>query len=261
MPPGPRLPLAAALISAAAPAGAQRLPYADLDEPPPAAAADAEAEAEAEDSSNPPWLQYALLDRFEWGFAEGGDGYSWDFSALLGGDTNRVYLASTGEGASSGRLDYLELNALYSRAVGGDWDLNLGIRYDAIPRPDRVYATFGAQYDDDRLWLGVWSYLSHKGELSARLAAYYNLVLTGPLVLQPSFELDASASDVEALGLGRGLTYGELGLRLRYEIRPQFAPYVGLAWSRDLGRTARLTRAEGEDPEAKNLVLGLRSQF
>jgi copper resistance protein B len=254
MPPGRRLPFAAALVCAAAPAGAQRLPYADLIEPAPAA-------AHAEDSSNPPWLQYALLDRFEWGFAEGGDGYSWDFSALLGGDTNRLYLASTGEGASSGRLDYLELNALYSRAVGGDWDLNFGLRYDAIPQPDRVYATFGTQYDDDRLWLGIWGYLSHRGELSARLAAYYNLVLAGPLVLQPSFELDASASDVEALGLGRGLTYGELGLRLRYEIRPQFAPYVGLAWSRDLGRTARLTRAEGEDPEAKNLVLGLRSQF
>ena len=257
MPPGRRLPILVAL-TAAAPAGAQRLPYANVEDAVSAPAAAKEAETE---SSNPPWLHYALLDRFEWGFAEGGDGYAWDFSALLGGDANRLYLASSGEGAASGRLEYLELNALYSRAVGGDWDLNFGLRYDAIPRPDRVYATFGAQYDDDRLWLGIWSYLSHKGELSARLAAYYNLVLAGPLILQPSFELDASASDVEALGLGRGLTYGELGLRLRYEIRPQFAPYVGLSWSRDLGRTARLTRAEGEDPETKSLVMGLRSAF
>ena len=51
------------------------------------------------------------------------------------------------------------------------------------------------------------------------------------------------------------------GLRLRYEIKEAFAPYVGLSWSRDLGRTARLTREEGEDPETKSLVMGVRSAF
>jgi copper resistance protein B len=259
-----RFPIAAGLIAAAAPAGAQQLPYADVDGPPPAAAEPErkpESPADEEPSSNPPWLQYALLDRLEWGVARGEDGYAWDFSALVGGEKNRLYLASTGEGGSSLRLDYAEFNALYSRAVGSDWDLNLGVRYDLLPKPNRAYGALGAQFDGDSLWLGAWSYLSHKGEFSARIAAFYNLKLIGPLVLQPSFELDASASDVPALGLGRGFTYGELGLRLRYEIRPQFAPYVGLSWSRDLGRTARYTRAAGDDPEAKNVVVGVRSEF
>jgi copper resistance protein B len=247
-----RLTLAAAFLAAAGPSQAQRLDY-DLNEPALAAA--------EEKAGKTPWLQYALLDRLEWNFARGQDGYAWDFSALLGGERNRVYLASTGEGAASGRLDYLEFDALYSRYVGSDLDLNLGIRYDLRPRPNRAYAALGAQYDDDKLWLGAWSYVSNKGEISARLAGYYNLKLVGPLFLQPSWELDASASDVPALGLGRGFTYAELGLRLRYEIREAFAPYVGVSWSRDLGRTARLDRAAGEDPETKSLVAGVRSSF
>jgi copper resistance protein B len=250
-----RLAVPAGLVVLGTPAAAQTLPY-DLPEEPAAAAA-----AEAPPSGKAPWLQYALLDRFEWGLARGEDGYAWDFSALVGGDRNRVYLATSGEGGASGRLDYAELEALYSRALGGDWDVNFGLRYDLRPRPNRFYAALGAQYDGDSLWLGGWTYLSNKSELSARLAGYYNLNPKGPLVLQPSFELDASASDVPALGLGRGFTYAELGLRLRYEIRPWLAPYVGAGWSRDLGRTARLTRAAGDDPEAKSLVAGLRSEF
>ena len=63
------------------------------------------------------------------------------------------------------------------------------------------------------------------------------------------------------LGLGRGFGFAEAGLRLRYQAHDRFAPYVGLAWSRDLGRTARLTREEGEDPETKSLVMGVRSEF
>lgn len=252
-----RLAVPAGLLVLGPPAAAQTLPY-DLSGE---TAASAGAEAEAEPSGKPPWLQYALLDRFEWGLARGEDGYAWDFSALVGGEKNRIYLATSGEGGASGRLDYAELDALYSRALGGDWDFNFGLRYDLRPHPNRFYAALGAQYDGDSLWLGGWTYWSDKGELSARLAGYYNLTLTGPLVLQPSFELDAAASDVPALGLGRGFTYAELGLRLRYEIRPWLAPYVGASWSRDLGRTARLTRAAGDDPEAKSLVAGLRSEF
>jgi copper resistance protein B len=252
-----RLALAAALT--AAPAGAPQLPYAppDPDETVTASAAPA---AEAE-THNPPWLQYVLLDRMEWAFARGEDGYAWDFSSMVGGKRNRVYLASTGEGAASGRLDYLELEALYSRWVGSDIDLNLGLRWDARPRPNRLYLAAGGQLDTGKLWLGAFGYLSKQGELSARLSAYYNWELARRLTLQPSFELDAYAQDVPALGLGRGLSNAELGLRLRYEVIDHLAPYVGLSWSRDLGRTARLTRAAGDDPEATSVVAGLHSEF
>src|SRR3954453_5548859 len=248
---------------AAAPAEAQQLAYASLepDEAVTAPATEASPPADADESHNPPWLQYVLLDRMEWAFARGEDGYAWDFSSMVGGKRNRVYLASTGEGAASGRLDYLELEALYSRWVGSDIDLNLGLRWDARPRPNRLYLAAGGQLDTGKLWLGAFGDLSKQGGGSARLSGYYNWELAKPLTLQPSFELDAYAQDVPALGLGRGLSYAELGLRLRYEVIDHLAPYVGLSWSRDLGRTARLTRAAGDDPETKSVVAGVHSEF
>jgi copper resistance protein B len=259
------------LFAAAQPAAAQRLDYRPvLDE---ALAAPAQLAYQAVDvpeaaapSAAPraarKWLQWGLLDRFEYAAQSGRDGYAWDFSALLGGDRDRLWLGSSGEGAAWAVPDYHELNILYSRNLGGPWDLNAGLRYDAQSGPDRVYAALGGQYDDgEALWFGAWAYLSTKGEASARLAGYYNQPLAGALILQPSAELDYYGEDMPELGLGRGFGYVEAGLRLRYEIKEAFAPYVGLSWSRDLGRTADLTRAEGEDPETKSLVMGGRSSF
>ena len=245
-----RLALLAA-AAAASPAAAQTLAYA--------------VDAAAEEESGPR-LDYALLDRFEWAAQPGEDGYAWDFSLLYGGDTNRIWLSSVGEGSASGSLDYLELQALYSRTVGAGWDANAGLRWDAV-RPRRAYLAVGGQLNREwekegrDLWVGTFAYLSHKGELSGRVGAVYNHSLAGDLVLQPSFELNASADDVPELLIGRGLTYAEAGLRLRYERSEKFAPYVGLSWERSLGRTARMERDAGEDPDTKSVVVGIRSGF
>jgi copper resistance protein B len=223
-------------------------------------------DAPADPTAPPPrrrkWLQWGLLDRFEYAAQRGQDGYAWDFSALLGGDRHRLWLGTSGDGPAWGGPGYAELNALYSYHVGGPWDVNAGLRYDVQPRPRRGHAVLGAQYDDgEALWIGAFGYLSNKGEPSARLAGYYNQPLAGALILQPSAELDYYGEDVPELGLGRGL--GLCRGRASAQVRDQgaFAPYVGLSWSRDLGRTSRLTREEGEDPETKSVVMGVRSSF
>jgi copper resistance protein B len=267
-----RSPAFLLLLAAAAPAGAQRLDYRPVSDDDLAAPAqldyqavdvpEASAQAGVPRAKRGTWLQWGLLDRFEYAAQGGQDGYAWDFSALIGGDRHRLWLGTSGDGPAVGRPEYVEFNALYSRNLGGGpVDLNAGARFDARPRPTRAYGVLGAQYDDETLWLGAWGYASTKGELSARIAGYYNQTISGPLVLQPSVELDYYGEDVPELGLGRGLGYAEAGLRLRFEIEEAFAPYVGLSWSRDLGRTGRLTRDEGEDPESKGLVMGVRSSF
>ncbi len=265
-----RSPLFLLLLAAAAPAAGQRLDYEPVSDD--SLAAPARLGYQAVDVPDPAaepatpraarkWLQWGLLDRFEYAAQSGRDGYAWDFSALIGGERHRLWLGTSGEGPASGRPDYVELNALYSYHLGGAWDVNAGLRYDVQPRPARGYAVLGAQYDDGDAWIGAFGYYSHQGETSVRLAGYYNQPLAGALILQPSAELDYYGEDVPELGLGRGLGYAEAGLRLRYEIKEAFAPYVGLSWSRDLGRTARLTREEGEEPETKSLVMGVRSAF
>lgn len=258
--------LSAGLIALAAPlpAAAGELAYDLTDLAPAPAEAPDRADAAAREAVEPetdrgPKLHYALLDRLEW--APEGDSYSWDGSALFGGETDRVYFGTSGDGAFAGKLEYLELDLFYSRHVGGGWDLNAGFRTDILPDPSRFHAALGAQYDDGKLWLGGWAYASHRGELSARLAAYYNLKVAGRLVVQPSFELNAYGRDIEALGVGRGLAYAEAGVRIRYELVDHFAPYVGLSWERSLGRTADIARAAGDAVETANLVVGVRSEF
>ncbi len=266
-----RRPLFLLLLAAAAPAAAQRLDYEPvfddrLAEPERLTYLAVDAPDVPADPTAPPprhgkWLQWGLLDRFEYAAQRGQDGHALDFSALIGGERHRLWLGVSGDGPAWNGPDYVEMSALYSRNVGGPWDLNAGLRYDAQSGPDRFYGVLGAQYDDETLWLGAWSYVSTRGEASARLAGYYNEPLAGSFILQPSAELDYYGEDVPELGLGRGFGYAEAGLRLRYEIKEAFAPYVGLSWSRDLGRTARLTREEGEDPETRSLVMGVRSAF
>jgi copper resistance protein B len=244
--------LALVSLAAASPAAAQRLPYAPLDETEPELASGVR-------------LEYALLDRLEWAPQRGRDGYAWDFSMLYSGETHGLWLASAGDGGLWGSPDYVELQALYARKLPHDLSLNGGLRWDVRPAPQRFYAVAGGQWEpvfgDNDLWIGAFGYFSHEGEFSARLGGIYNHKLLENLYVQPSFELNASAEDVPELGLGRGLSYAEASLRLRYDLSARFAPYLGLSWERSLGRTARFARAAGEDVVAKSVVVGVRSYW
>ncbi|HYG29568.1 MAG TPA: copper resistance protein B [Allosphingosinicella sp.] len=279
---------AALLLALAVPAGAQRLGYEqvwpvpaaaaaaaprlgyesvgeDETEPlvvaapaPSAAAAPAGADAEAGTGA----VREYYFDRMEIGLQRGADGYAWDIAARIGGARNRIWLEAIGEGTLGGSLDYLELQALYSRPLSESWDVQAGLRYDVRPQPNRAWLMAGAQGNaGEPLYLGAFAFLSHRGELGARLYGLYDIGLPGDLVLQPSAEVNLFAQDIPELGLGRGLSYGEAGMRLRYEVREWFAPYVGVGWSRDFGRTARFTRAAGEDVSGRAFLIGLRSWF
>ncbi len=94
-----------------------------------------------------------------------------------------------------------------------------------------------------------------------RLEAEYDILLTQRWVLQPTAELNLHGRNDEARGVGAGFSDASLGLRLRYEISRQFAPYIGVTWNRAYGNTADLLRAEGEDVSDTRLVAGIRFWF
>jgi copper resistance protein B len=50
----------------------------------------------------------------------------------------------------------------------------------------------------------------------------------------------------------------ETGLRLRYEIVREFAPYIGVNYENRYGETARFLLDEGGTPEQWLFVTGLR---
>jgi len=198
----------------------------------------------------------------EWAPRSGKDSYRWEGEAWFGGDIHRLVLKTEGEGVVGDGVDQAELQALYSRAVGPYFNLQAGVRHDFEPRPTRTYATVGfeglAPY-----WFEVSgaAFLSDKGDLSGRLEGSYDQRITQRLILQPRAEFNLGASNDTATGMGSGLSNAELGLRLRYEIRREFAPYIGVTYDRKFGKTADYSRAAGEDVEDARLVFGLRAWF
>lgn len=203
-----------------------------------------------------------MLDRLEWRPHSGTDGYAWELEGWTGGDIDRIAIKSKGEGAFGGPLEKAEVQIGWNRALDPWFNMRAGIRQDFQPRPRRTQAVLAieglAPY-----WFEVEGelFVSHKGEVSARAEANYDQRITQSLILQPAAELNFSAQNITELEQGAGLTSVELGLRLRYEIRREFAPYVGVHWERKLGRTADYARTDGEKPGQFNVVAGIRFWF
>ena len=200
-------------------------------------------------------------ERLEYQSNEGDPNVVWDGQGRIGGDVNKFWVKAEGEYSSDNdNFGEVELQALYSRAVHPFWDLQAGLRQGFKPDPSRTYGAIGlhglAPY-----WFKLDGalFVSHKGDLSARVEATYDFRLTQRLLLQPRLELNAAFSDDSAIGVGSGLSTAEGGLRLRYEIAREFAPYIGLSWSRAYGDTADFRDAS--DIETISFVAGIRFWF
>jgi copper resistance protein B len=204
-----------------------------------------------------------LLNVAEYQVCSHRDGYRWaDVEGRFGSDINRVVVKSEGEGTVDGGVEDAELRLIYSRAISPYFDLQGGVRYDFEPNPSRTYGTIGfeglAPY-----WFEVEGalFLSERADLLARLEGYYDQPITQRLIVQPRAEFNFAAQDVRENGIGSGLSDVELGLRLRYEIRREFAPYLGVSWQRKIGDTATFARREGERVSSTSLVFGIRTWF
>lgn len=198
-------------------------------------------------------------DLLEW--APDGDGYSWEVEGWYGGDINRFAFKTEGEGQSGDGVEAAEVQLLYSRAVARYTDVQVGLRYDREPR-SRAYAVVAVDAMFPYWFEAEGSlFVSEKGDLLARVEGSYDWRLTQKLILQPRAELEFAAQDIPKSEIGSGLSKGELGLRLRYEIRREFAPYIGVSYERAFGDTADFVRAHGEDVKSTRFIVGLRAWF
>ncbi|HWQ85730.1 copper resistance protein B [Brevundimonas sp.] len=204
-----------------------------------------------------------IIDRLEAGFGDGEETWLWDARGWRGGDINRFWWKTEGEGDFGGDLEEAELQALYSRAITPFWDVQAGVRQDFRPDgEDTTHLVLGVQGLAPHWWeIDAAAFLSTEGDLTARVEAEYDQRITQRLILQPRLEVSASASDIPELEVGPGLSSVEAGLRLRYEFHREFAPYVGVEWSRSFGDTADYIEARGGEAEDTRFVVGLKAWF
>jgi len=200
-------------------------------------------------------------DRLEAQVREGADLYLWDIQGYYGGPTTRLWFKSEGEGEFGSAPDDAEVQALYARAIAPFWDVQAGVRQD-IAGPDTTHAVIGVQGLAPYMFeIDTALFLSHRGDITARVEAEIDQRITQRLILQPRIEANLAAQDIPALGVGAGLDQIEVGARLRYEVAREFAPYIGIEQSWRTGRSATLARARGEDPSATSLIAGIRFWF
>lgn len=204
---------------------------------------------------------FFLFDQLEYQDADEGSVLSWDASGWIGGDIDRLWLRSEGE-RTNGVTEEAEIQALWGHSIGPWWDLVAGVRQDFKPGSPQTWGAFGIQgmalyaFEAE-----ATAFIGENGQTAARLEGDYDILLTNRLILQPTAEVNFYGKNDPERGVGSGLANTEVGLRLRYEIRRELAPYIGVTWNRAYGNTADLVRDEGEDDNEARLVAGIRMWF
>ncbi|MBU0751348.1 MAG: copper resistance protein B [Gammaproteobacteria bacterium] len=204
-----------------------------------------------------------LVDRLEHAqVTRGGpSGTAYDMQAWFGRDYDRLVIKAEGEHAN-GRLQEARTELLWGHAVASYWDTQLGVRQDSGLGPGRTWLAFGVQ-GMAPYWFEVdaTAYVGSDGRTALRLGAEYEMSFTQRLILQPRGEFNFYGKRDVAHDIGSGLADGVLGLRLRYEISRQFAPYLGVERTAKFGQTADIARAVGEPTGETRWVAGLRFWF
>lgn len=208
-----------------------------------------------------PLLAMVMVDQLESRLGNGNPRMVWDAEGWIGRDRDKIWLKTEGE-AKNGRLEEAEAQLLYSRAVAPYWDLQMGLRHDFRPRPRRDWLVLGIKglapwfFDVD-----LALFVGEDGRTAARLTAEYEIMFTQRLALLPEVEVDLAGRSDPDIGSGSGLVSTEVGLRLRYEVRRRFAPYVGVTWTGLHGETADYAREEGEKTSDTRFAVGIRAWY
>ena len=156
---------------------------------------------------------YLLVDQLEYRMKSGADDtMRWDAVGWFGGDYNRLWLKTEGEWRTSGeRGGEAEVQALYGRLIAPFWDFQAGLRYDQFSGAgfdrSRGFAVIGLQgLARYRFELEPALFISQDGDVSARITATYDMLITQRLILQPRFDFDTAVQSAAKFGVGEGST-------------------------------------------------------
>jgi len=213
-------------------------------------------------------LAFTLIEQIEFRTSDDQpDQLAWDAQGWIGNDNHKFWWKTEGAAAPDGPNDgEAEFQALYAKPISPFWFLQAGLRYENTWGPgdskDRTSLVLGLQgLSPYKFELEPVLFLTEDGDLLGRLTASYDIYITQRLALQPRSEINVAAGDVDDWGLSEGFNDLSLELRLRYEIRREFAPYVGLNYLTLLGETANIAERGGSSTDDLQLVFGIRLAF
>ncbi|HEV2680034.1 MAG TPA: copper resistance protein B [Rhodanobacter sp.] len=206
-------------------------------------------------------LAMLLINQLEALHSRGANGQRWEAQGWYGNDENKLWVRTEGT-RSRGKLDDGDVEVLWSHSVAAYWNTQLGVRHDFGSGPSRDWAAFGVQ-GLAPYWFEVEAtgYVGVSGRTAARLRADYEWLFTQRLILQPEFEVNLYGRNDPAHRIGRGISDTQLGLRLRYEIHRQLAPYIGVVWTQRYGATADYARQDRQPVVDRQFVAGVRFWF
>jgi copper resistance protein B len=204
---------------------------------------------------------FVLFDQLEWQGDRQATVASWDTKGWVGGDIHRLWFRTEGD-TEDGRLGKSQTHFLYGRSFSPWWDFVAGVSQDVRPGPAQTWAAVGIQGLAPH-WFEVeaTAHVGTGGRFHARFEAEYELLITNRLVLQPLAEVELFGKSDFRRGVGAGLSTLETGARMRFEIRREFAPYVGFMWNSKFGGTADFARTAGSEVRATRFVAGMRIWF
>jgi copper resistance protein B len=205
-------------------------------------------------------LAMVLLDQLEWREIDDADATVWELDAWYGDDYSKLWFETEGQridGEEEGRVELM-----WDRIVSSWWNMQVGVRQDFGAGPSRTWLDLGVQGLAPHFFeIDTAIYVGEQGRTALRFSGERDLLITQRLILQPELEFRLYGKSDPENGIGSGMSNVEIGLRLRYEFRREFAPYVGLHWERKFGETADLAREAGEDADELSLVAGVRVWF
>lgn len=202
-----------------------------------------------------------LVDRLEAVRSSDNTSAVYELQAWYGRDYDRAVFKAEGD-YDNNKLEEASSELLWSHAVHAYWNTQLGVRYDIGEGPDRTWLAFGIQ-GLAPYWfeVDVTGYIGNESRFAINLEAEYELLLSQKLILQPSLEANLYLKDDAEVGIGSGLSELAVGLRLRYEIYREFAPYIGVEWVGMFGGTANQASDAGQDTNETQAVAGIRFWF
>lgn len=152
----------------------------------------------------------------------------WDIQNWFGNDEHKLWIKTEGDySGDQGIFGRADLQVLYSRNISTFWDFQIGAR--RAFEPERTFdavlgfqglAPFFIEWDSAM-------FITQNGNVLGRLSLSRDFLITQRLILQPRIEVNVAARDIENRGVKSGITEFETGLRLRYELAREFAPYIG----------------------------------